>query len=444
MIHGTYSGQACGPCSESGESPGTGTSLYLGAFPSLANLSTLHPAPQAGSYAQITVANAADDNAYWDISDNAWRVTGSNNRVRLFGVGITNAPYPSDSVINFPESLTVLPDEIVVLSLIRILPPPAGSLNSVHTKERYLWGKGKGSYSPIGNVAIGTDIIYIGNEVISEQDISNIPNTVTRDIGEVPDGQTLEQYINGLGPGDLIDLTDETKTYFLSFQLDGQTRLAAFAGEDSAHGHGWYGSVTFGGLQATPGDFSIIGGSSSGPGPTANLEQVTLAGATTPIPVTIYADDASVQIQPDGFLFTGDNSKTAKLRFNEVPANVQFNLPENKTGQQTLVTLDDIETKVDVKIADYALSVNDTGRIIEINSSTSKTLTIPNNATVPFKVGTQIMVSRVGTGDVEILAGTDVVIRQSLSFFRIKERWDVVTLYKRGTNEWVLIGNLKS
>lgn len=279
-VFGSNNTNACGPCSgDGGES--SAQSLFLGTFPSLANLSTLHPNPQPGSRALITVAGAADDVAYWDEGANAWSITGSNNKVRLFGVGITEAAFPSDSIINFTESLTVLPDEIVILSLIRVSPPPAGSVNSVHTKERYIWGKGKGTFAPIGNVLVGVDVIYIGNEVISTEDISNIPNTVTRVIGAVPEGQTLEQYINNLGPGDLIDLTDETKSYFLSFELEGVTRLAAFAGTSSAHGYGWYGSSTYGAFQATPGDFSIIGADLAGPVP--DLATVTAAGSTAPV-----------------------------------------------------------------------------------------------------------------------------------------------------------------
>jgi len=307
MVHGSYNGQSCGPCSVSGEGPGTGPSLYVGAFTSLAQLSTLHPAPAPGSYAFITAEDAPDDMAYWDHGDNQWRIFGSNNRVRLFGAGITNAPYPSNSVINFPESLTVLPDEIVVLSLIRVLPPPEGSFNSVHTKERYLWGKGKGLFAPIGNVTIGVDIVYIGNEIISPEDISNIPNTVTREIGTVPGGQTLEQYINGLGPGNLIDLTDETKTYFLAFEMAGVTRLAAFAGQDSANGFGFYGSSVFGGLQATAGDFSILGSSLI---PT--LEDVNAQGGGTTLPLIVNGPSGQLAFYSDRFIYTdslGNNTE---------------------------------------------------------------------------------------------------------------------------------------
>ena len=64
--------------------------------------------------------------------------------------------------------------------------------------------------------------------------------------------------------------------------------------------------------------------------------------------------------------------------------------------------------------ASYTLALSDAGKLVEMNNAGANTLTVPPNGTIAFPVNTRI----------------DVV------------QYGAITLYKRATNEWVVIGDL--
>lgn len=93
--------------------------------------------------------------------------------------------------------------------------------------------------------------------------------------------------------------------------------------------------------------------------------------------------------------------------------------------------------------ANRTLVLADAGKIVEVDSASSRTVTVPPNSDEAFPVGTQLDVVRVGAGSVTILAGAGVTVRRSAALSNVlAEQWSAVTLYKRATNEWVLVGDL--
>jgi hypothetical protein len=80
--------------------------------------------------------------------------------------------------------------------------------------------------------------------------------------------------------------------------------------------------------------------------------------------------------------------------------------------------------------------------IIEMDSSSDLTITIPLASSVDYPVGTSIDVIRAGTGEVEILGASGVAIN-STPGLKIRDQWSSVTLLKRGTNSWLVYGDLK-
>ena len=98
------------------------------------------------------------------------------------------------------------------------------------------------------------------------------------------------------------------------------------------------------------------------------------------------------------------------------------------------------------KTASYNLSTDgETLRdgLIEINSANGTTLTIPLNATTPFPVGTSIDVLQVGAGQVTI-AGAGGVTVNATPGLKLRTQWSSATLFKRGTDTWVLMGDLSA
>lgn len=102
-------------------------------------------------------------------------------------------------------------------------------------------------------------------------------------------------------------------------------------------------------------------------------------------------------------------------------------------------TLKDIEQNT--RVASYTLVLSDAGKVIEMNVGAANNLTVPPDASVPFPIGTVISIEQLGAGKTTIVPGSGVTIRSAGSFMSLKERYSSATLRKRGTDEWVLIGD---
>ena len=99
---------------------------------------------------------------------------------------------------------------------------------------------------------------------------------------------------------------------------------------------------------------------------------------------------------------------------------------------------------LDRKTADYTLVLADAGKVIEINSGSSENVTIPPNSGVAFPLGTQIVIVRLGSGDVVIVEGSGVTTRSDGDKNKIKSQYSSCVLIKHETNEWYILGNLDS
>jgi hypothetical protein len=100
-------------------------------------------------------------------------------------------------------------------------------------------------------------------------------------------------------------------------------------------------------------------------------------------------------------------------------------------------------TTVDSKTADYTLVLTDRDKMIEVNSSSSLTISIPTDASVNFPVGTSIDFLRVGSGAVTIAAATPATT--TLNYTpgnKLRAQWSSATLFKRAANTWILMGDL--
>jgi hypothetical protein len=81
-------------------------------------------------------------------------------------------------------------------------------------------------------------------------------------------------------------------------------------------------------------------------------------------------------------------------------------------------------------------------KVIEANSSSNITITVPTNAAQAFPVGTVITIVRIGTGEVTISGDSGVTVNTSLGS-RLRVQWSTATLRKRASDTWLLSGDLK-
>lgn len=106
-------------------------------------------------------------------------------------------------------------------------------------------------------------------------------------------------------------------------------------------------------------------------------------------------------------------------------------------GGEPFATLSGLSTKT----ASYVLVLGDAGFTIEMNVASANTLTVPPNSSVAFPVNTRIDLVQLGAGQTTVVAGAGVTIHASPGL-KIAAQYYGASLYKRGTNEWVLMGGL--
>lgn len=92
----------------------------------------------------------------------------------------------------------------------------------------------------------------------------------------------------------------------------------------------------------------------------------------------------------------------------------------------------------------YQLVVGDAGARVEMTSSSANTVTIPTNATAAFAVGDTLEVVQMGTGQTTIAAAGGVTLRAPGGRAKIAEQYGASTLLFRGSNEWVIAGDLST
>jgi hypothetical protein len=88
------------------------------------------------------------------------------------------------------------------------------------------------------------------------------------------------------------------------------------------------------------------------------------------------------------------------------------------------------------------LAGQDWGRIIDYNSASAGTLTIPPNSVLPLPQNAQIMFIQTNTGQLTVGAGAGVTLYSFGSKFKTANQYAAITAWQRNIDSWVLFGNL--
>jgi hypothetical protein len=98
-------------------------------------------------------------------------------------------------------------------------------------------------------------------------------------------------------------------------------------------------------------------------------------------------------------------------------------------------------TPIAQKVASYELAASsEKDTLIEVDSVSATTVTIPAEASVNFPVGSTLDIIQVGTGQVTI-AGASGVTVNSTPGLKLRAQWSSVTLLKRGSDSWIVFGD---
>ena len=103
-------------------------------------------------------------------------------------------------------------------------------------------------------------------------------------------------------------------------------------------------------------------------------------------------------------------------------------------------------TPISQKTASYTLSsLTERDDLIEMNSASAITLSIPTDDTLNYPIGTSIDILQTGAGQVTIAAvtpGTTTV--NATPGLKLRTTWSSATLFKRAANTWVVFGDLSA
>jgi hypothetical protein len=144
------------------------------------------------------------------------------------------------------------------------------------------------------------------------------------------------------------------------------------------------------------------------------------------------------------------NDSNPALRVNQQNASSTGDIVQFRRAGTTQATIarDGIAnftgTPSNEQTSDYTLVLADKGKVLRVNSSSNRTITIPLNSSVAFPIDTEIALIRYGSGTVSISPTSGVTLNSISSNRKVKDRYGSCALKKIGTDEWVLVGSLEA
>ena len=93
--------------------------------------------------------------------------------------------------------------------------------------------------------------------------------------------------------------------------------------------------------------------------------------------------------------------------------------------------------------AAYTLTVDDLGKLVELNNGSAITLTVPTDATANFTIGDRVDIVQTGAGQVTVVGAGGVTVNATPGL-KLSTQWSAASLIKRAANTWLLVGDLTS
>jgi hypothetical protein len=100
------------------------------------------------------------------------------------------------------------------------------------------------------------------------------------------------------------------------------------------------------------------------------------------------------------------------------------------------------DISINTRTASYTLQLTDRGGMVRMNLASAHTLTVPPNSTVPFPVGTQLVISQSGVGQTTVAPGSGVTINSSAGRMKLAGQYSGATLIQVSANVWTLMGDI--
>jgi hypothetical protein len=88
-----------------------------------------------------------------------------------------------------------------------------------------------------------------------------------------------------------------------------------------------------------------------------------------------------------------------------------------------------------VQSSSYTIALADRNRVVAFNGAGAQTVTIPNESSVDFPIGSVVYIARVGTGSLTLAAAAGVTLSKTGTFASNEELY----VRKRASNNWIVI-----
>lgn len=165
--------------------------------------------------------------------------------------------------------------------------------------------------------------------------------------------------------------------------------------------------------------------------------------------LTSSANDTLSVLSPgsNGKVLTTNSSTSNGLEWVDFPSSF------NTLTANTINVSGNVVSHISIvqKTGSYTPSVGDItddGKLIEFNSGSANTFTIPTNENNPYPIGTQISVLQANTGQTSITGASGVTVvctpQPVSNTAKLRTLYSTATLIKRSTNSWLVLGDLSA
>ena len=197
----------------------------------------------------------------------------------------------------------------------------------------------------------------------------------------------------------------------------------------------------------------VYANSASANADTRALDYANSASANADTRALDYANSASANADTRALSYAVSASANANVVANAalaLKANIDsptftgtVTLNANPTQALQAATKQYVDSvSLNTQTASYVLVLSDAGKTIEMNVNTENSVTIPLNSSQAFPIETVISVVQYGSGQTTLVATSGVTIRSKEGNLKLTGQYSGATLYKKGTDEWVAIGDL--
>ena len=163
----------------------------------------------------------------------------------------------------------------------------------------------------------------------------------------------------------------------------------------------------------------------------------------------ILAHDASsftrLAVGTDGRALVADSGEATGLKWGvdveALESTVSTNSSNISTNTTDITNINELQLNT-INSSNHTLVLSDAGKLIEVSSASAQTVTIPPYSSVAFPIGTQILVTQLGNGQVSIAPGAGVTLNSKDGNRKLSATHCGVTLIKTRTDTWVAFGDL--